>query len=84
MYEGWFRNNRRHGAGRMILPIGSMYVGNWVDDFPDGYGKNFCFDQTYRGRFKDGLPNGFGKYQWNQGEAYVGQFTDGKREGQGE
>ena len=37
-YEGGFKNNLRHGKGRMIWRNGNKYEGMWKDGNADGYG----------------------------------------------
>jgi hypothetical protein len=32
MYEGWFKNNKAFGKGRLIHANGDFYEGEWVDD----------------------------------------------------
>lgn len=67
-------------------PDGSVYVGEVVNDIPNGQGILTLQDgSTYEGEFKNGKLNGQGKftnkstYHWEKGE-----FKDGKLNGQGE
>jgi len=32
MYEGWWRNNKANGRGRLINADGDVYDGEWVND----------------------------------------------------
>ena len=38
LYEGQFRNNKRHGYGRVIYSS-YCYIGQWENDRQHGYGK---------------------------------------------
>ena len=38
IYEGWYKDDRAHGLGRLIHTDGYIYEGDWVDDKAEGYG----------------------------------------------
>ena len=43
MYEGYFRENQRHGhgvlkQGKLTSSLASIYIGEWVSDKRHGYG----------------------------------------------
>lgn len=37
LYEGQFRDGRRHGYGTLVAD-GFSYQGDWLDDYPNGFG----------------------------------------------
>jgi hypothetical protein len=38
MYEGYWKNGKANGKGRLIHADGDVYVGLWKDDKADGFG----------------------------------------------
>jgi hypothetical protein len=42
MFEG-----KAYNRGKLILPDGSSYDGEWKDDLPDGYGKHKMSDGSF-------------------------------------
>ena len=32
MYEGWWKDNKANGAGRLIHADGDVYDGQWLDE----------------------------------------------------
>ena len=53
-YEGEFKNNLRHGKGKMVWKNGNVYEGSWKDGMADGYGSLMLRDgYTHYGYFKD-------------------------------
>ncbi len=38
IYEGWRKNGKRHGYGRVIEKSGNVYEGEWKNNFPHGKG----------------------------------------------
>ena len=46
--------------------------------FHNHFSNYFC---SYQGSWKNDLRNGHGTYEWADGNKYVGEFVDGKREG---
>jgi len=66
----------------MMPSIAGKYEGECKRGKANGNGKAEGTDQ-YQGEFKDGFPNGKGTYQWKNGDAYVGVWLNGKRDGEG-
>ena len=53
-YEGYWKNNKANGYGRLIHADGDVYEGEWKDDKADGYGTYFHSDGAkYEGQWKD-------------------------------
>lgn len=38
VYEGYWKNNKRNGKGRMTNPDGKVYEGDFVENVKQGYG----------------------------------------------
>jgi hypothetical protein len=38
MYEGYWKNGKANGKGRLIHADGDVYLGLWKDDKADGFG----------------------------------------------
>ncbi len=55
-YTGEYQNGKRHGQGKMVLADGRMYVGQFENDLPNGYGEMFDAQGvcTHKGIWKDG------------------------------
>ena len=62
-YDGLFRNNKRHGQGKMIWCDGTTYEGQWVDGLQEGLGK-----LVYRDVIKIGI---FLKNKFIKDQAFV-------------
>lgn len=37
-YQGFWKNNKANGKGRLIHSDGDVYIGDWVDDKAEGDG----------------------------------------------
>lgn len=37
VYEGWWKNDKPNGNGRLVQANGDVYLGNWVDGKANGY-----------------------------------------------
>ena len=68
---------------RVLNPgIDSIYKGKCKKGFAHGKGYAIGKD-TYLGRFANGLPDGKGTYTWANGNTYNGDWSAGKRNGEG-
>ena len=95
IYVGDFVNNNRQGTGKMVYESGNTYDGEWFENkrHGDGIMSWVGRGETYSGSWENGLQNGHGEYTWFlkrfQGSQYparnryVGDWFDGKRQGQG-
>lgn len=46
IYEGWYKNDKRNGGGRLILSNGDVAEGTFKDDLMIGKGTNNKYDGT--------------------------------------
>ena len=50
VFEGEFKDGKRHGFGRCIYAAGALYEGNWSDDKRHGLGRmEWSFGNSYEG-----------------------------------
>lgn len=88
-YEGYYKEDQRHGNGRILLKNGDVYDGEWKFSRFDGYGiytysvNNNEFVE-YNGQFKEGVIQGKGKMKFKNGDTYDGQWNNGVLTGEGE
>ena len=83
-YEGFFKNNKRHGQGTFTWKYGDKYVGQWKDDKENGQGSYYFKDgRKYVGQWKNGIKHGQGTFTWKDGDKYTGQWLKGLEHGQG-
>ena len=63
-YEGDWKNNFRHGKGKIVYANGDIYDGEWAND-KKGYGKLSIIINgiEYLGYFKDDSYHGEGTYK---------------------
>ena len=55
VYEGEWRDDKRHGVGRHVYASGGTYEGEWADDQRHGRGIfRFADGNTYEGEFEGG------------------------------
>ena len=82
-YTGDFRNGKANGYGEAIWNIGkkaNLYVGEWKNDMPHGYGVYLKIDGgKYEGEWKEGQWHGKGTYTQPDGKKYIGEFRNGER-----
>ena len=83
-YEGFFKNNKKHGQGTMTLTNGDKFVGEWKDDKKHGQGTYTWKDgDKYTGQWQKGHMHGQGNYYYKNGDKYNGQLRYGLAHGQG-
>lgn len=87
-YEGNFKDNMKHGVGKMTFPNGDTYEGQWVENKIQGEG-SYVYkksDDVYSGTWLDGKKHGKGRYEYSAdqsilfGQWEAGQITTGKWE----
>lgn len=87
LYEGLWKNNKRHGEGFFTTPSGYKYNGNWADDDVCGKGnETFPCKSAYDCNFEGGFPEGQGVLLFTpkvNDYRYEGEFHDGLRHGKG-
>ena len=86
VYEGFFKNDKRHGQGTFIYKSGTKLSGSFYEGLPsfgtETYVGKWKGDK-YTGSFSKWKRSGRGTYYWKNGDKYIGQWKDGKRLGQG-
>jgi len=78
--EAFFENGKANGVGTHTLANGNYYIGNFKDDYYDGYGIYSwkSEEMIYYGNWQKGLQNGYG-YQLKNSKAVVaGYYINGK------
>lgn len=70
-FEGVFHKSRRV-KGKITLPTGDVYEGEFQNNLPHGYGKETVVDgRVYEGYFERGLYNGYGKMIFPKGIVWI-------------
>jgi len=78
VYCGTWRNNRRHGLGRIVYPDGGRYYGSWANDKKEGTGRYTYPDgSSYHGQWVQDTKQGEGTYHFTDGSAFIGWFEHG-------
>ena len=68
---------------KVLVPeIDSIYTGKCKKGLANGKGTAIGID-SYTGKFSKGYPHGRGTYNWANGDAYTGNWKEGKRSGAG-
>ena len=82
IFEGEFKNGRRHGQGTETFANGEIYEGEWKDGERNGqgthtyaYGDNNKYVEKYVGEWKDGKRSGKGTYTRAYGDKYVDKYV---------
>jgi len=85
-YLGSFKDDLRHGKGKIIFNEGEEYYeGEFTNGKMTGYGfYKWANNNTYKGQFLDGNLHGKGIFKWNDGNEYEGDYVNNIKEGQGE
>lgn len=66
-----------------VEALSGTYEGDCKKGLANGIGTAQGTD-TYKGKFKKGLPHGAGAYTWANGDKFVGEFSRGLKEGEGQ
>jgi hypothetical protein len=65
----------RHGQGVMKYLNGNFYMGEWKNDFFDGFGEYAWSDgRTFKGCFKQDKMHGKGVVHWPDGRKFEGEY----------
>lgn len=80
VYEGKFRNGKRHGKGVLIeghAPYEDRYEGDWKNDMRDGFGiQEDYIGYRYEGEWKENEHHGCGEWKTRDGIVYEGNIFD--------
>lgn len=69
LYDGEWKNNRRHGKGKYIWHNGDRYVGGFVEGKRSGTGiYYFASGERYEGEWKDDYRHGAGRFYSKKGK----------------
>ena len=78
-YEGYFKDDMKHGPGRLLHIDGYYYEGNFEKGKTNGFGKYVNLDGTmYIGYWKDEKQHGFGEEIFSDYSRYEGNYENGK------
>jgi len=81
---GCVSGNCNTGKGTYYFTDGSIYVGEFVNNHMEGFGKlTDSRGNVYTGYFKNDKYEGIGKFERTDGTKYIGEFKEGKRNGLG-
>lgn len=84
VYEGGYKDDKRHGKGKYISHKGWTYEGDFMFDEMTGNGKVvFANGQTYEGGWLFGKRHGHGEEKYANGNRYVGEYNQDQFHGQG-
>jgi hypothetical protein len=84
-YEGDFKNDIKHGKGKINYNSGDCYEGEFFKGGITGKGfYKWNNKHTYLGDFIEGKMHGKGLYKWPDGNEYEGEYINNVKEGKGE
>ena len=84
VYEGEWKNGKRHGQGIYTWAQGDLYTGPWRKNKRHGHGVFVWSDgRLYDGEYNMGKREGKGIFTWPYGAKYEGEYKDNKRNGHG-
>ena len=77
IYEGHWKEGKRHGSGRLITAKGTVWEGLWTNDEFNGWGKCGLADGTsLSGQWKEWTLEGLGRVE-EQKKEWLGEFKAG-------
>lgn len=88
-YEGYWKNDMRHGKGTYWLCIGKnayrkLFTGDWFENKKEGKGIFFYNDGgCYDGEWKNSKRHGKGLMIYSNGDTYEGYWLDDLKDGYG-
>lgn len=99
VYQGRFEQGKRSGKGSLRTNKGVMYIGEFKNNFKDGYGEEEVYRNSkkalqkgqskikrkslYKGNFKEGMRDGDGTEETSHGN-YHGDWKQNVKHGYGE
>ncbi|CAK0791426.1 unnamed protein product, partial [Prorocentrum cordatum] len=83
-YEGSWRQEQKHGEGRLVFSDGSKYEGQFRSDRKHGRGKyTYANGSSYEGQWSLDVQEGEGVERLADGSLYEGCFLAGDKSGRG-
>ncbi len=82
-YNGQWKDLKHNGVGTLTFSNGSIYKGDFVNNYFEGKGKFITHNGQYEGSLRNNIPDGFGIKNWTTGQSYKGNWKDGKYNGKG-
>ena len=90
-YEGDWVDGKKNGYGVQVYFNGDRYEGNFKDNLKEGFGLYITSNSKYKykqlvifqGLWKNNKVNIFSQQVLPNGDIYIGEFKDGKRDGYG-
>ena len=84
-YKGQLVNGKGNGEGELVIFNKVQYIGNFIDDIPNGKGKmiNLLDGSEYEGEIVQGKKEGKGILKFKDGTVYEGEFKDDNFNGNG-
>lgn len=85
-YIGNFVEDKLTGQGTLYHKDGTIESGNWKDNIYQGaYSSDYKYNSEKGSKYciAGNCDNGYGMYVFDNGDKYVGEWNNGKREGQG-
>lgn len=78
IYEGWFKDGKRHGLGRQVFKSGDMYDGGWQQGRLHDRGVYYFTngDRLY-GMWREGIYDGVGVFHYNDGSISRREYKEG-------
>ncbi|XP_022782765.1 uncharacterized protein LOC111323609 isoform X2 [Stylophora pistillata] len=77
LYNGGWKNNMRHGHGKMMFSSGAIYEGQWQYDKMTGFGTLTLSDGTVQeGSWKDGCLDGCLQFTWPHGVTEFREYDE--------
>ena len=85
LFIGLFKNGKLNGKGEKYnLNDDEIYIGDFINNLPNGNGKEINRIYVYEGQFKNGKKEGKGKIRYkNNGDFYEGIFSNDNFNGGG-
>ena len=78
VYNGGYRDGKRHGRGAHVTADGGRLEGEWRDGVPHGHAiLTWASGSRYEGEFREWKPHGRGTYTYADGSRYKGKWRDG-------
>jgi hypothetical protein len=84
MYDGEWKDHKKHGYGEFRFASGAFYRGMWREDSRHGLGKYTLMNgEIYEGEYKNDMREGQGTYMFRSGAKYDGCWRKHLKNGMG-